>query len=182
MLIAAYILLFISIIIFCMTYYYLFIMGTVSFYEFAYLLSHEMGSGGSFTVVLDTILACIWPILILSLVYFLVCKYLLKTKKRILAFGIIIMFVGLFSLVKSVHLDSYIVNKNKNTDIYEKYYVDTNNVKVSLPKKKRNLIIIYLESMESSLFSKENGGVFDKSIIPTSSHNLGFVESLISFM
>lgn len=166
MLIVAYILMFLSVIIFCMIYYYFFVMGTVTFYEFAYLLSHNMGSGGSFTVVFDTLFACFWVFLISGLIILLANKFLLKSNKMKLIFSIIIFAIGLFFLVKSVHLDEYIINKSEYTDIYEKYYVDTNRVKVELPKKKRNLILIYLESMESSLFSKENGGAFDKSIIP----------------
>ena len=157
---------FLSVIVFCMDYYYIYVMGTVSFYEFAYLLSHKMGSGGSVTVVIDTIIACFWPFVIMVIILFLISKFLLKTNKSKIIFSIIVFTISLISLVKSVHLDEYIINKSKDTDIYEKYYVDTNSVKVELPKKKRNLIIIYLESMESSLFSKENGGAFDKSIIP----------------
>jgi len=166
MLIAAYIIMFISVIIFCMSYYYIFVMGTVSFYEFAYLLSHEMGAGGSFTVVFDTIVACFWPFTILTIVFLLLSKFVFKEKKTKFIFSMIVLAIGLIFLVKSVHLDDYIVNKSENTDIYEKYYVDTNTVNVTLPNKKRNLIIIYLESMESSLFSKKNGGAFNESIIP----------------
>ena len=166
MLIATYILLFLSVIVFCMDYYYIYVMGTVSFYEFAYLLSHNIGSGGSITVVIDTLLACFWPFVLVGLLFFVISKFLLKTNKNKLIFAIVIFVLSLLSLVKSVHLDEYIIYKVKETDIYEKYYVDTNNVKVELPKKKRNLILIYLESMESSLFSKENGGAFDESIIP----------------
>ena len=166
MLVTAYVLMFISIIIFCMIYYYLFVMGTVSFYEFAYLLSHQMGAGGSLTVVFDTIIACFGPFTILTILFIVLSKFVLKSPKMKLVFSIIVLVFGLGSLVKVVRLDEYIVNKSKSTDIYEKYYVDTNKVNVTLPKKKRNLIIIYLESMESSLFSKENGGAFDKSIIP----------------
>lgn len=166
MLIASYILMFLTVIIVCMDYYYLFVMGTVSFYEFAYLLSHEMGSGGSLTVVFDTIIACFWPFMIAGVILFLISKYVFKSNKSKLIFSIIVFLMAFLSLVKSVHLDEYIINKSKNTDIYEKYYVDTNSVNVSLPKKKKNLILIYLESMEASLFSKENGGAFDNSIIP----------------
>ena len=166
MLIAAYIIMFITIIIFCMSYYYVFIMGSVSFYEFAYLLSHSFAAGGSITVVFDTILTCLIPFLLLGIIFFLLGKFIFKTNKKKLLFSLAILFLGLFTLVKSVHLDEYIANKSKSTNIYEKYYVDTNKVDVKLPKNKRNLIIIYLESMEASLFSKENGGAFDKSIIP----------------
>ena len=117
-------------------------------------------------IVFDTIFACFWVFLISGLIIFSISKYLLKSNKMKLIFSIIIFAIGLFFLVKSVHLDEYIINKGEYTDIYEKYYVDTNKVKVELPKKKKNLILIYLESMESSLFSKENGGAFDESIIP----------------
>lgn len=166
MIILSYILLFISVIILCMVYYYLFIMGTVSFYEFAYLLSHRLGSGGSGTVVLETILSCFWPFMIFTLIFALLSIFVFKSPKKKLIFSIIVLLASLLALVKSVKLDEYIINKSKQTDIYEKYYVDTNNVNVTLPKEKRNLIIIYLESMEASLFSKENGGAFDNSIIP----------------
>lgn len=166
MLILSYIMMFLSIIIFCMIYYYIFIMGSVNFYEFAYLLSHSIGSGGSITVVFDTLLSCFWPFTLLIILFIILNKYFLKTIKRKEIFSIIILVISLLSLIRAVHLDEYIINKSKNTDIYEHYYVDTNSVDISLPKNKRNLIIIYLESMEASLFSKENGGAFDKSIIP----------------
>ena len=166
MIVTSYILLFITTFIFCMIYYYIFVMGTVSFYEFAYLLSHNMGAGGSLTVVLDTIIPCLLPFILISTVFVLLNKFVLKTNKRKLIFSIIMLVVSLLCLVRTVHLDDYIINKSKKTDIYEKYYVNTNDVKINIPDKKRNLIIIYLESMESSLFSKENGGAFDKSIIP----------------
>ena len=166
MLITSYILMFLSIIVFCMIYYYLFVMGTVSFYEFAYLLSHSMGAGGSFTVVLDTILSCFWPFTIIAIIYLLLNKFVLKKEKHKLIFSITILVISLISLVRAVKLDEYIINKFHKTDIYENYYVNPNDVKVTLPNNKRNLIIIYLESMEASLFSKENGGAFDESIIP----------------
>ena len=166
MLIASYIIMFISVIIICMSYYYVFVMGSVSFYEFAYLLSHKISGSGSVTVVIDTILSCFWPFFISIVILFLLSKYVFKTNKSKLIFSIIFLVVSILVVAKSVHLDEYIINKWKSTDIYEKYYVDTNKVNVTLPRNKRNLILIYLESMEASLFSKENGGAFDNSIIP----------------
>lgn len=166
MIVTSYILLFITTFIFCMIYYYIFVMGTVSFYEFAYLLSHNMKAGGSLTVVIDTIIPCLIPFIVMGTILFLLSKYLFKSNKSKLIFSIVILVISLLCLIRTVHLDDYLINRSKNTDIYEKYYVDTNTVKISVPEKKRNLIIIYLESMESSLFSKENGGAFDKSIIP----------------
>lgn len=166
MIVTSYILLFITTFIFCMIYYYIFVMGTVSFYEFAYLLSHDMGAGGSMTVVLDTIIPCLIPFIVVGTTLFLLNKFVLKSNKKKLIFSIIMLVISLLCLIRTVHLDDYIINKSKKTDIYEKYYVNTNDVKINVPEKKRNLIIIYLESMEASLFSSENGGAFDKSIIP----------------
>ena len=164
--ITSYILSFISVFILCMIYYYIFVMGTVSFYEFAYLLSHNMGVGGSVTVVMDTIIPCLLPFLILTTIVVLLYIFVLKTNKKKFVFSIIFLVISLLCLIRTVHLDEYIINSFKKTDIYEKYYVNPNEVKVTLPDEKRNLIIIYLESMESSLFSSENGGAFDNSIIP----------------
>ena len=39
-------------------------------------------------------------------------------------------------------------------------YADTKNIAIEFPKQKRNLIYIYLESMESSYTSSENGGIY----------------------
>ena len=110
MLVTSYILSFIAIFIFCMNYYYIFVMGTVSFYEFAYLLSHNMGVGGSVTVVLDTIIPCLLPFFILTGITVLLYIFLLKTNKKKLVFSIIFLVLSLICLVKTVHLDEYVIN------------------------------------------------------------------------
>jgi len=53
-----------------------------------------------------------------------------------------------------------------NTDIFDEYYVDSGDVNISFLGKKRNLIYIFAESLESSNVSKSNGGAFEESIIP----------------
>lgn len=45
-------------------------------------------------------------------------------------------------------------------------YVDPRNVKMSFPAKKRNLIHIYLESVENSYFSKDLGGYMKVNLMP----------------
>jgi phosphoglycerol transferase len=52
------------------------------------------------------------------------------------------------------------------TEIYSKYYINPDKIKFKFPEKKRNLIIIFLESMESSYLSKKEGGLFDENLIP----------------
>ncbi len=164
--IVSYILMFLTIVAICAIYYFIFIMGTVNFYEFAYMVSHNMAAGGTWTVVWDTIRPCLWLAAVLLVILYLVNKDLLMDDKKKLIFSIIIFIISIISLLKVVHLDEYIKNAVSKTKVYEEHYVDTNNVKIEMPKNKRNLIVIYLESMEASLFSKENGGAFENSIIP----------------
>lgn len=63
----------------------------------------------------------------------------------------------------------YLVVSRQQTTIYEDYYVDPKlaNIQLSNPDgKKKNLIHIYLESMETVNTSKENGGVQNVNYIP----------------
>lgn len=45
-------------------------------------------------------------------------------------------------------------------------YVDPRDTKIKFPKKKRNIIHIYLESMENSYLSKDLGGYMDENLMP----------------
>ena len=44
-------------------------------------------------------------------------------------------------------------------------YVDPASVEITFPEKKRNLIVIYMESMEMTFSDKEHGGAFEKNVI-----------------
>lgn len=90
----------------------------------------------------------------------------------------IIMFIALSCLsFNNIGLFEYIVYQLKPTNIYEEYYVEPSSVDITF-KEKKNLIYIYLESMETTYFSKENGGVYDTSLVPEleqiSKDNLNF--------
>lgn len=61
---------------------------------------------------------------------------------------------------------AYLQSQRELSTIFEDYYVDGHSVEISFPDNKRNLIYIYVESLESTNFSKENGGIMDKSYIP----------------
>ncbi len=74
--------------------------------------------------------------------------------------GCIIYALAKFGIVE------YIINQFRTTDLYEKYYVDGKNVNIAFPEKKRNLILLYVESMETTYTSKENGGGYATDLIP----------------
>lgn len=57
---------------------------------------------------------------------------------------------------------SYVIS----SDIIDKNYVDPRTAEMNFPEQKRNLIHIYLESMENSYMSKELGGFMDENLMP----------------
>lgn len=63
-------------------------------------------------------------------------------------------------------LTEYIHGMVSMSTIFEDEYVNPDDVKITFPEEKRNLIYIFLESMETTYFSKEQGGALEKSIIP----------------
>lgn len=70
----------------------------------------------------------------------------------------------IYGLIK-VGIVGYGLNLFRKTDIYDKYYVDGKNVNITFPEKKRNLILLYVESMETTYTSKENGGNYDQDLL-----------------
>ena len=65
-----------------------------------------------------------------------------------------------------VELVEYLFNQNADTDLYEKYYKSPDQVNITFPEEKRNLIYIMLESMETSYLAKEQGGAMEENLIP----------------
>ena len=59
----------------------------------------------------------------------------------------------------------YIQSVRESSDFYEKEYVNPAKVKMTFPKEKKNLIYIFMESMESSYADKEDGGTMTMIII-----------------
>jgi len=87
---------------------------------------------------------------------------------RILAACVgIILSVSLLSYAAvNVELVEYIKNLAGLTMIYQTEYADPKTTQVTFPEEKRNLIYIYLESMETTFLSKEEGGGISANVIP----------------
>ena len=71
--------------------------------------------------------------------------------------------------------------KPVKSEFYEKNYVNPSNVKITFPDKKRNLVVIFMESMESSYTSIQEGGLFTENLIPCltelGTQNINFSET-----
>ena len=62
------------------------------------------------------------------------------------------------------NLSSKLISVVQLTTFFEQHYIAPENTKITFPTQKRNLIYIYLESMESTFLSKDQGGAMDKEI------------------
>lgn len=60
----------------------------------------------------------------------------------------------------------YLRNINTESDYIERYYADPGDVELTFPEKKRNLIYIWLESVETTFADVEHGGAFAENVIP----------------
>lgn len=79
----------------------------------------------------------------------------------------ILIFIGglTFGIVKFDLIEVYHAYVSDSSYIKDNY-VNPKDVKLQFPEKKRNLIHIYLESMENSYFSKEYGGYMEENLMP----------------
>lgn len=83
-----------------------------------------------------------------------------------LVISIALLFISVFYALNSIHFYEYANNQLEESHFVEENYVDPNNVTITPPTKKQNLILVYLESIEASFSSKEEGGLFDNNLIP----------------
>lgn len=86
--------------------------------------------------------------------------------KYALIYSLTMFLISFTLLIQSFGIPGYIYALTQSTKLYEENYVNPKTAKLTFPEKKRNLIYIYLESMENTLASKANGGSADVSIIP----------------
>ena len=119
--------------------------------------------------------------------FFLVLLYQKKTKhfyvvsrlpfrvhsnRFFLVFGLIILISSLSDTYHDLHIYDYSKAIKKlyadpiDSEFYRTEYIAPDTSKIVFPEKKRNLVIILLESMESSFADKEKGGLFDNNLIP----------------
>ena len=105
--------------------------------------------------------------------YFEICifdKYKFKPylflKKYILPLSIVFVALSFTYCANRMGLWQYIHDLNTSTTLYEDEYVDPRQVKFTFPEKKRNLIYIFLESVEIADYSFAEGGAFADNYIP----------------
>lgn len=73
---------------------------------------------------------------------------------------------SIYTTVQKLDVDGYMESKGSYSEFVDTYYVDPADVTIAFPEQKRNLIYIFLESMETTYADQENGGAFRENVIP----------------
>lgn len=140
----------------------------VNFEQILYGLTNMKGSSASgivdgtiFTFSVGTLI-----FLILLVIYILLHNSKKVILIRIKYYSGFILLGSLIFALYAIGVFEYEINLFKQTKIYDKYYVDGNGVDITFPDKKQNLIFIYMESMETTNASINNGGAQKVSYIP----------------
>lgn len=74
--------------------------------------------------------------------------------------------VSLLYGIKTLNIDDYFLNASKSSTFIQENYVDPSLQTYLFPEKKRSLIHIYVESLETGYASKEEGGEKEFNLIP----------------
>lgn len=124
--------------------------------------------GTNSDVVLDGINACVpLAVLVLFLSIFLIIGLRNKHGKCMIALFLVAVIAcgsagrAAYEVYDKLDVKEYLVSQKKESHFIEQNYVDPRTTKITFPEQKRNLIYIYLESMESTFASKGDGGGLD---------------------
>jgi phosphoglycerol transferase len=96
------------------------------------------------------------------------CICLLTLPKKILAcITVLLPVLGVICVVIIIGLPQYILSsREKPFAFYEENYIFPERAAISFPEKKRNLIVIMVESLETGFLTIEDGGAFTEDLMP----------------
>ena len=145
--------------------------GELSMSELLYQVQTLSGTGGDMmqSFIVRTILPAALIGFALAVVLILFRrKRIVHIPARIGAFllAIILGITAVKTFWNEMDVDSYITSQKSYATFIDENYVDPNSVNLTFPSEKRNLIYIYLESMEMTFSDTSVGGDFTENVIP----------------
>lgn len=109
--------------------------------------------------------------ILISIITCIVLLCFLKKHKAMVYAGfvvlsVLLLVVTIVKLDKKLGVRDYIKSSYIASSFIEDNYVEPDDLDIEFPEKKKNLIYIYLESMEMTYTDSSNGGAFKENIIP----------------
>lgn len=140
--------------------------------ELVYHLNSPL-EGTNSDMIWQYVFKCIVPTIIIIMAITAIMIILKKKKKRTGYIYIIVLIVSVTILVlygytawKKLDIGDYMSGQSETSTFIDDNYVDPKEVTLTFPEKKRNLIYIFLESMETTYSDEDSGGAFGKDVIP----------------
>ena len=117
--------------------------------------------------------ACVVPTVLIMTGITVLVLFERKREKpcwRVIAVVVVISILAqtcsVYGAWKKLDISGYMANQGEVSTFIDDNYVDPRNVELTFPEQKRNLIYIFLESMEDTYGDTENGGGFEENVIP----------------
>ena len=139
--------------------------------ELVYHLTAPL-DGTNTDMIWDYVRVCAVPTILV--IFFLILILIAwRKKEKVHLFRGIINLVALVGIIvmlgytwTELGVGDYLKDQNTESKFIEDEYVDPTDVEVVFPEQKRNLIYIFLESMETTYSDVDDGGAFDENMIP----------------
>lgn len=115
---------------------------------------------------IPTIICLIIVIGIMIFIAYASNKVRVIAKRVLVVISILCMGIAGVTFNNQLDVKEYLSSKGEDSTFIEENYVDPSSVDITFPETKRNLVMIYLESMEITYADKSVGGGFDENDIP----------------
>lgn len=140
--------------------------------ELVYHLTAPL-EGTNTDMIKDYLSNCVTPTILLLLLIIVFMIQFRKKKKIVYIVMSVIPFVlcvlagiSVKAAWDSLDVGNYTSNQGAYSSFVDDYYVDPRDTAITFPEQKRNLIYIFLESMETTYADQDNGGAFQTGCIP----------------
>ena len=138
------------------------------------LVFHLTGplEGTNSDIIREYLLQCALPALlilalcIIGMIIFRKKKYFYLLDGALLLVFIGISFGTIYVTADKFDVEGYLASQGTYSEFIDDNYVDPAEVSITFPQQKRNLIYIFLESMETTYAGEDAGGGFEENVIP----------------
>jgi len=146
--------------------WYVTVFGNVGFRSIIFTLFSSMkGTAGG--IVYDWLLKGLLPSVLCAAILCVFYFSKINIKKVIKKAICIVLCLCLWGYgICAVGIPSFVGGMFTKTKLYDQNYANPNTTKITFPEKRRNLVYIILESMETTYFSKDQGGALSQNVVP----------------
>ena len=138
--------------------------------ELVYHLNAPL-EGTNQDIIKEYLNLCLAPALLIVFLLLVLFAAWRKRKRYYVLMGagamvsVVIAAITLYSGWNRLDVGSYVQVQDTESDFIEEHYIDPAEADIIFPEEKKNLIYIFLESMEVTYADEANGGAFEENVI-----------------